>query len=174
MTEFEFTYIASAEDIEDPNLEDRFFEAGCSDATLIVTKGLIAACFTRESDNYIHAVCSAYRDMLNTGVTVQRFEPDYLVSQTEIAKRAGLTRAAVSNYVKGDRGSSFPRPYARVTSNSPLWDWVSVSSWLHDNGQISREAVIQARMGRVVNLHLFGQINRNPADAEFAKQLAHA
>jgi len=37
------------------------------------------------------------------GATVERIEPDHLVSLADIARRAGLTRAAISLYAKGMR-----------------------------------------------------------------------
>ncbi len=83
---------------------------------------------------------------------MERFEPDFLVSKAEIAKRANLSRAAVSLYVSGDRGQGFPSPHARITSSSPLWDWVEVSAWLHQNDQLSVDEVVKARISRAVNL----------------------
>ena len=57
------------------------------------------------------------------GARVERIEPDHLVSMADIARRAGLTRAAISLYAKGMRAQEFPAPVARVTSEIPLWDW---------------------------------------------------
>jgi len=171
---FEFTYIASTSDLEDPNLEDRFFEAGCDDATIMVTKGLIAACFVREAENYIHAICTAMRDVASAGVTVERFEPDFLVTQSEIAVRSGMSRQAISLYVKGARGDSsdpFPNPYALVTSPAPLWDWVDVSSWLHKAGKVGHDVPVKAELGRTVNKFLVGRSKPSDAQANFVRQL---
>ncbi|MCF8471009.1 MAG: hypothetical protein K9G30_09515 [Parvibaculum sp.] len=150
MRSYEFTFIASGIDPESHDLEDRFFEAGCDDATLAFMKGLLAITFEREAEGYVHAVVSAFRDVLRAGATVERFEPDFLVSAAEIAQRSTLTRAAISNYTRGLRGD-FPSPIARIMSESPLWDWVDVSSWLFKKGLIGREAVVDARIGRTLN-----------------------
>lgn len=160
MSSHEFTFIVSGVDPHADDFEDRFFEAGCDDATLVLTHGLVAVCFDREADNFGHAIVSAYGSVAKTGAVVERFEPDFLVSQAEIASRAKLSRAAISLYVAGERGVDFPRPHARVTSNSPLWDWVEVSSWLHKNDQLSSEEVVKARMSRAINYFI-----QNPAEA---------
>jgi len=151
MSEHEFTFIVSGLDPHADDFADRFFEAGCDDATLMLTHGLIAVSFAREAENYTHAVVSGYRDVRKAGAYVERFEPDFLVSKSEIANRSGLTRAAISHYVAGDRGEDFPAPCARVLSKSPLWDWVEVSDWLHRNDQVSADIVVNARVSRVIN-----------------------
>ena len=152
MTEHNFAFIVSGVDPHADDFADRFFEAGCSDATLMLVQGLVAVCFSREADDFAHAVISAYGDVSKTGAVVERFEPDFLVSKAEIAKRANLTPAAISNYVSGSRGQDFPAPKARITSASPLWDWVEVSGWLHRNGALPVEAVVQARISRAINI----------------------
>jgi transcriptional regulator with XRE-family HTH domain len=171
MAEFEFTYIASTSDLEAPDLEDRFFEAGCDDATLFVTKGMLAVCFIREEKNFAHAVCSALRDIEKTDVKVERFEPDFLVSQSEIAKRADLSRAAVSLYVKGERGNGFPNPYARILSDSPLWDWVEVAQWLHRSGQVPLQVAVDAEISRTINRHFLKQGGTTYAQDQLIRSL---
>ncbi|MBK5948776.1 hypothetical protein CH339_14110 [Rhodobium orientis] len=156
MTPNSFTFLVSGVDPMADDFEDRFFEAGCDDATLALMNGVVAIGFDRVAESYMHAVFSAYRDVLAAGATVERFEPDFLVSKAEIAKRANLTRAAISQYVSGERGRDFPKPVARITSASPLWDWVDVSAWLHRTGQVPLEEVINARISRVVNGYLQG------------------
>lgn len=151
MNNHSFTFILSGIDASSDSFEDRFYEAGCDDATLALTHGLVAACFDREADNFTHAVISAYADVCKTGAIVERFEPDFLVSQAEIATRANLSRSAVSLYVSGERGADFPKPAARITTNSPLWDWVEVSAWLHQHGALPSIAVVNARVARTVN-----------------------
>lgn len=77
---------------------------------------------------------------------MERIEPDSLVSLSEIAYRAGLTRQAISNYAagKGKRALGFPRPVARITSESPLWDWPEVARWLSAKGVVSDGQVAEA------------------------------
>jgi predicted DNA-binding transcriptional regulator AlpA len=79
---------------------------------------------------------------------------DYLISLSDIAERSGLTRQAISLYTKAERGSGFPNPVARVTSNSPLWDWLEVTEWLHAQSRIDREAVVNARIVKEANRFL--------------------
>lgn len=151
MNEHDFAFIVSGVDAHDDGFADRFYEAGCDDATLMLVNGLVAVCFARKAESFAHAVMSAHENILATGAKIERFEPDFLVSKSEIAKRANLSKSAVSLYVSGERGSNFPAPHARITSSSPLWDWVEVSSWLHTNGELPLEAVVQARIARAVN-----------------------
>lgn len=151
MRTYDFTFIASGIDPDSQDIADRFFEAGCDDATIAFMRGRFAVCFAREADSYAHAVVSGYRDVLRAGASIERFEPDFLVNANEIAERSGLTRAAISLYAKGARGEEFPAPYAKVTSDSPLWDWVAVSGWLHKRGKLPIELVVNARIDRAVN-----------------------
>lgn len=151
MQNFQFTIIASGLDHEAEDFEDRFFEAGCDDATIIFSRGAILLEFDRTARNFAHAVDSAIADVKRAGAKVERVEPDYLVSLSEIAERASLSRAAVSNYARGERGQGFPAPVARVTSESPLWDWVDVARWLHKQSRISLNAVVRARFVRRCN-----------------------
>lgn len=58
----------------------------------------------------------------------------------------GLTRQAISLYANSERGPDFPNPVARVTSNSPLWDWFEVTESLHAQSKIDCEAVVGARI----------------------------
>jgi predicted DNA-binding transcriptional regulator AlpA len=154
MKTHEFTIVASGLDPEADGYEDRFFEAGCDDATLSFQKGVIIAEFAREAVSFSKAVVTAYRDMLKTGAKIERVEPDYLVNLSDIAERSGLTRQAISLYTKAERGSGFPNPVARVTSNSPLWDWLEVTEWLHAQAKIDREAVVVARIVKEANRFL--------------------
>lgn len=151
MKTYEFAIIASGLDPETEDFEDRFFEAGCDDATIAFQKGAIILEFAREAPSFAHALVSAAEDVQKAGATVERFEPDTLVSLSDIAARSGLSRAAISLYVKGERSDGFPAPVARVMSESPLWDWVSVARWMHAHGKMTEEAVVEARLLREAN-----------------------
>ena len=163
MKAFEFTIIASGIDHEADDFEDRFFDVGCDDATIAFSRGAIILQFARKAgalDEAIHSAISAVR---KAGATVDRVEPDYLVSLSEIAERSGLTRAAITNYAKGDRGKEFPHPVARVTTESPLWDWTDVARWLHGRSQIGAAAVDEAEVIRAANDELANGQRREPA-----------
>jgi hypothetical protein len=151
MKNFQFTIIASGLHPEAEDFEDRFFEAGCDDATITFARGAILLEFDRQARNFAHAIDSAIKDVKAAGAVVERVEPDYLVSLSDIAERASLTRAAISQYAKGDRGQGFPLPVARVSSESPLWDWVDVSRWLHKKKRIALNDVVRARFVRRCN-----------------------
>ncbi len=168
MKTHEFSIIASGLDPEMEGHEDRFFEEGCDDATLSFQKGVIIAEFAREAVSFSKAVASAYEDILKTGAKVERVEPDYLVSLSDIAERSGLTRQAISLYTKAERGSGFPNPVARVTSNSPLWDWLEVTEWLHAQSRIDHEAVVNARIVKAANRFL--ESNSDPRE-NFTRRL---
>jgi len=148
MKTFEFSVIASGLDPRADDFEDRFFKAGCDDATIVFQKGLIVLDFARRAESLARALATALADVRKTGAKVERFEPDYLVSLSDIAARSGLSRAAISLYGKGERGRGFPAPVARVTTESPLWDWVDVARWLCRHGKLPREAVAEAHMVR--------------------------
>ena len=151
MPTFEFTIIASGVDPLAEDFEDRFFDAGCGDATLVLQKGAITLDFSRTGESFAEALSSALSDVAKTGARIERVEPDHLVSLADIARRSGLSRAAVTLYAKGERGTSFPAPIARVTSESALWDWAEVSGWLRDRSLVSVETCRQAAAIRSAN-----------------------
>lgn len=148
---FEFAIIASGLDPEADDFFDRFYAAGCDDATIAFQKGHIIADFAREAATLEDAIASAIRDVAKAGAKVERVEPDPLVSLSDMAARAGLTRAAMTNYFKGLRAEAFPAPVARVTTESPLWDWATVARWMYAHKKLSREAVVEAAIVRTAN-----------------------
>lgn len=167
MSFFEFTIIASGVDIDSP-YEDALFEAGCDDATLSVQKGVLIAEFNREAVSFSSAVSSACGAIMRSGLKVERIEPDHLVSLVEIAERAALSRQAIHLYAKGDRGSKFPHPVAKVTSKHPLWDWCEVADWLFKKNFVDQREVVHARIVKEANI-IFAA--RNIDHAEFAQRL---
>lgn len=154
MKTHEFTVIASGLDPEAEDFADRFFEAGCEDATLSFQKGAIIIEFYREAVSFSKAVVSAYEAVLRAGAKVERIEPDYLVSLSEIADRSGKTRQSISLYTRGERDEGFPAPVARVTSKHPLYDWEEVAGWLVERDALTLEEWVQARVVKEANLFL--------------------
>jgi hypothetical protein len=144
MKKYEFSIIASGLDPQAENFETRFYDAGCDDATISFQKGHIIVDFAREADSVDAAICSAVECVEKAGAHVDRVEPDPLVSLSDIAARTGLTRAAITQYSKGQRGENFPSPVARVTSDTSLYDWATVATWLFQNEKLSRDQAIQA------------------------------
>lgn len=89
--------------------------------------------------------------MEKAGAHVDRLEPDALVSLSDIAARTGLTRAAITHYAKGQRGENFPSPVARITSDTSLYDWSTVATWLFRSEKLSRGAAIEAEALKAAN-----------------------
>lgn len=151
MKTFEFAIIASGLDPNADDFESKFYDAGCDDATVSFQRGHIIVDFSREADSIEDAIASALEGVILAGATVDRIEPDPLVSLADIAHRTGLTRAALTNYSKGRRAKAFPAPVAKVTSDSPLWDWSAVSRWFYENRNGDRDAAIEAEAVRQAN-----------------------
>jgi hypothetical protein len=151
MKVFEFSIIASGLDPKADDFESRFYEAGCDDATVSFQKGHIILDFAREAESVDAALSTAVLDVTKAGATVDRVEPDPFVSLSDIAARTGMSRAAMTQYSKGQRSEGFPAPVARVTSDSPLWDWAAVAHWLFDHEKLEREAAIEAAAIRAAN-----------------------
>lgn len=151
MKQFEFSIIASGLDPNGDDFETRFYDAGCDDATVSFQKGRIIVDFARDAASINEAIASAIDNVCAAGAEVDRVEPDPLVNLSDIAARTGLTRAAISNYAKGDRGKNFPAPVARVTSDTPLWDWPDVANWLVANKKLSIETAVIAGVVKEAN-----------------------
>ena len=151
MKTYEFSIIASGLDPQEDDFEARFYDAGCDDATIAFQKGRIIVDFSREANSVDAAIVSAVECVVAAGAHVDRLEPDPLVNLSDMASRTGMTRAAMSQYSKGQRSRDFPAPVARVTSDSPLWDWATVAKWLFRHGKLTREAAVEAEAMRVAN-----------------------
>lgn len=165
MQTFEFTLVVSGLDPGEEGFEDRLYEAGCDDALVSIVKGSLVLDFAREAKNLTHALVSAIQDVQRAGARVVRVEPDTYVNVSDIAERAGLTRQAVSLMVQGKRGpGNFPLPAMRVSSESPLWDWLEVGRWLRKYGRVGGSRVIvQAALTREINLLLEARHGQLPA-----------
>src|SRR5258707_6384862 len=98
MKTFEFSIIASGIDPEAEDFADRFFDAGCDDATLSFQKGHIILDFVREAESIDAAIVSAVEGVAAAGAKVDRIEPDPLVSLAAIASRSGMTSARLTQY----------------------------------------------------------------------------
>ncbi|WP_029031850.1 helix-turn-helix transcriptional regulator [Salinarimonas rosea] len=154
MKTFEFSIIASGPDPKAEDFESRFYDAGCDDATVSFQRGHVIIDFAREAVSLDEAISSAIADVRAAGAAVDRVEPDPLVSLSEIAHRTNLSRAAVSLYAKEQRGEGFPAPAVRVTSESPLYQWQAVATWMHLRGTLREEHVVEAAIIRSANEHL--------------------
>lgn len=157
MEKYSFTVVATGVDYDTDDFVDRLFEAGCGDATVSVQKGAIILDFNRDDRSFAHALRSAIADVESAGARVVHVEPDHLVNLSDIAARARITKAAVSLYTKGERGKGFPAPVMRVTTDSPLWDWVEVARWLHRQGRLTMADLLRARVVRSTNVAIMAR-----------------
>lgn len=151
MKTYEFSVIASGLDPQADNYESRFYDVGCDDATISFQKGHTIVDFAREAESIDVAIASAVEEVVAAGGRVDRVEPDPLVSLSEIASRSGMTRAAMTQYSKGQRSRDFPAPVARVISDSPLWEWATVALWLFRQRKVTRETLIEAMVVKEAN-----------------------
>lgn len=151
---YEFSLIATGPDPEAEDFEDRFFEAGCDDATISVMRGWIVLNFAREAKSFAHAVVTAIHDLRAAGAAVVRIEPDTHVSVSEIARRTAAGRQLVSLYAKGERGKGFPRPVQKIASDAPLWDWEHVARWFY------RSKGHRAMLFQIVSARIVKAVNR--------------
>jgi hypothetical protein len=149
---YEFSIIASGLDPQAEDFEDRFYKAGCDDGTISFQKGHIIIDFAREAESIDAAIASAIEAVQAAGAHVDRVEPDPLVSLAEIAARTGMSRAAMTQYSKGQRSSGFPAPVAKVTSESPLWDWAEVARWLCQHEKVTEETALEAEIVKQANV----------------------
>lgn len=151
METYEFTIIAAGVDPQAEDFEARFYDAGCDDALVSFQKGHVLVDFAREAESLEEAIASAIENIRQAGATVERVEPDPLVSLSDMAARSNMSRSAMTNYFKGHRGEAFPAPKAKVTTDSPLWDWSDVSLWLFQHERVSRDVAISATVVSVAN-----------------------
>jgi hypothetical protein len=91
MKTFEFSIIASGLDPEAEDFADRFFNAGCDDATLSFQKGHIILDFAREADSIDAAIVSAVECVAAAGAKVDR-----IVSP--LIARYGTGRASLNGF----------------------------------------------------------------------------
>lgn len=174
--EFEFvlTLHASIDDYD--RLENALFEAGCDDATLSLRFGRLFLAFCREATSYEEAVVSAIANVTKAGAIVDQIDDCNLVTQAEIARRAGRSRQVINQYITGKRGpGKFPAPDCQIAEGAPLWLWCEVSIWLFQNGFIKESDARKAQVVWTVNMALWQarRKRRKPSDdPEYDERLA--
>jgi len=158
--------LAGMTDLSEEQAEN-IFEAGCDDCTPRVCESVVCLDFDRKGTKPQEAIDSAIRQVTAAGFTVERIEPDDLVTQAEIARRLERSRESVRLYVQGLRGpGEFPRPVAAATSTSPLWSWREVSRWAAKNNLLTASEESWANLIQQTNMRLKG--GRATASSEFA------
>lgn len=146
--------IASDDDMFD--VSDALYTAGCIDSHPAAYNGTLYVPFTRKSDSYETAVKTAIEQIESIpNLKCLSVDVGGLVSLTDAAELAGLTKATLSKYSKGQRGNGdFPCPISRVDSSRPLWSWGDVAEWLEQHGAVNNETVKQAHITQAINTAL--------------------
>jgi len=142
-TEFEFTIVlGSSAAPHMPDLEDSLFEAGCGDALVCAYGRTVYLEFCREATTAKKALNSAIKDILSAGFNVLSIQEGGCASISEMSARAGLTRSALDNYLKGKRGENdFPHPVYGLSTKSPQFQWPEVANWLYKHEKIEKRVV---------------------------------
>lgn len=141
MNTYHFTIVVRDADARAENLEDRLFEAGCDDALICFHNQTVYLEFDRQADTAEQAVASAMANIKQAGFKDLVLQETGVATLAEMAARAGLTRAALSNYANGKRGEAFPAPMYGVTSGSALYSWPEVANWLYRHGKLMKHQV---------------------------------
>jgi hypothetical protein len=154
-----------------PELAEALYEAGCDDATVGMSNGVFEATFHREGATFSDAVMSAILDIKRAipGAGWWALDHNDLVSQSDIARRIGKTRATVSLYAAGKRTpsgkrdlSSFPTAVTE-SYDGPLYSWADVADWLRAHGLMSEEEALDAwERKRVAAALDFAHLRRTP------------
>ena len=135
MTTHTFTLIIDGPDLQDDEIIDDVFEAGCDDALIGRADGIQFADFDREADTLQDAMLSAVAQLESVeGVSVVRVADAGLVSMADIAARTNRTRESVRLLISGERGpGGFPPAVADPRSRYRLWRSDEVAAWLRGN-----------------------------------------
>jgi len=152
--EYEFTLVLHG-DLDDA-VVDALFEAGCDDATLGEVDGVGYADFIREAPSFGDAVRSAIEQVESVpGLSVERVEPDDLVTLSEIAQRMGRSRESVRLLAAGERGpGDFPPPASHLKARTRLWRWSEIAAWAarHDQPVDTTSATAIAAINAALTL----------------------
>lgn len=112
---------------DDPRFDELLEQV---DAVFATHSGLTSTTVVMEGSSAVSAAQRAVELMTQCAIVTHRVVPD-LVDRAEIAERAGVSRQAVGNWVRGERRAerSFPAPYA-----GEVWMWGDVVPWLRSHG----------------------------------------
>jgi hypothetical protein len=104
-------------------VEDQIVDA--TEATIAEHFGVSTATVLIAAPDAVSAAREVIEELSRAGAVPMRLVDD-LVSRSQIAERAGVTRQAVTNWVNGSRqaGTDFPKPF--VLTSGGLWRWDEV------------------------------------------------
>ncbi len=161
--EHDFTLVLTGIAELTPEVENAVFNAGCDDATLSIRSGRAYMTFSRTAESMKDAIFSAIQAVRNAGIGADVMRVDYcnLVTQADIARKIGVSRQVINNYIAGKRGpGGFPPPACDITDDSPLWYWCEVAYWLYQNDMIREEVLRDAQEVSIINSVLELQYQR--------------
>ena len=135
MALYEFTMIVEGPDLQDGEVVDALFEAGCDDSLIGRTDGTQYLDFGREADTFEEAVFSAIADVESVPVVkVVRLADIGLLSMSDIAARTGRTRESVRLLIAGKRGpGGFPSPITDPRGRNRMWWSDEVYRWFSES-----------------------------------------
>jgi len=124
--EYEFTFEVAGltDEVEDAIVEQ-------TDATIATFGAVTTVTMTSFGTTGFGAATNARLAVEGAGGTVLRCVED-LVTRGDIAERTGMTRQAVSNWVRGERQATTPFPSPYVLAGGGLWLWGEVLEWLRE------------------------------------------
>ena len=146
MTLYHFSILIRDASRHTDNLEDRLFKAGCDDALLCFHNNAVYLEFDRTAPDAKTAIHSALENIRAAGFSDLVVQEAGVSSLSEIAARAGLSRAALSQFANGKRAKDFPPPVYGVASGSALYSWPEVAQWLHGRNLLSQAQFEVARV----------------------------
>lgn len=143
---YSFTLVLKNVDEDTLNLEDSLYEAGCDDAIVNYRNGAVYLEFDRDSTSIEEAVMTAIKDIRSASIEIEvaSVSPSNFVTESEMAKRLGVSRQTVSLWIKGKRRREFPHPIMGLSEKSPLWDWSAVAQWLLKNEIIDDKELVSS------------------------------
>jgi hypothetical protein len=162
MREYDFALVATfgekyAKCVDEVcEIADTLYELGADDCTVSATGRSLILSFDREANNYEEAVLSAIKQVNKIeGVTVKSVDAGQYVGLSDAAELSELTRSALSKFNKGDRGDgTFPSPYLRVGTKTPLFDWAEIAKWLEERQLVESGIAENARFTSNINMAL--------------------
>lgn len=174
MDTYSFTLILDTDpEHVEGSLTDALFEAGCDDALLGTSEGVVHLDFDREAGSLVAAITSAITQVEATGTRIVRIEPNDLVTLSEIARRSGRTTESVRLLAEGKRGAgNFPRPVRGTREGPRLWKWVEVATWLVEHLAESLAAERPRRGHEARRVALQADLERSRAEVEKARVIA--
>lgn len=125
---FEWTFVVSPLDGPGDERIDSLYDK--VDAFVASEGGLTLATIATAAWSAVQSARSAISALFSSGFEVERTYPD-MVTRSEIAERANVSRQAVTLWVTGKRQAAFPVPVS--LAGSGIWLWSDVSRWLVEN-----------------------------------------